>query len=127
MEKIIRIADVRDADTVVEIGAGTGVLTAMIADRARRVIAVEVDRMLVDLLQKELGDRGNVEIIHADVLRFDFSAVISRDQNVTPADKVKVIGNVPYNISSQIVLRLLEYRTSIDRMVLMLQDRKSVV
>ncbi len=121
LEKIVRIAEIRDGDTVVEIGAGIGVLTAMIAGRARRVVALEVDRLLVELLRKELGDCGNVEIVHADVLRFDFSAVISRDQNVTPVDKVKVIGNVPYNISSQIVLRLLEYRTSINRMVLMLQ------
>jgi 16S rRNA (adenine1518-N6/adenine1519-N6)-dimethyltransferase len=121
MEKIIRIADVRDADTVVEIGAGTGVLTAMIADRARRVIAVEVDRMLVDLLQKELGDRGNVEIIHADVLRFDFSTVHPGGRQEDRGQRLKVIGNVPYNISSQIVLRLLDHRHCIGRAVLMLQ------
>jgi 16S rRNA (adenine1518-N6/adenine1519-N6)-dimethyltransferase len=121
MEKIIRIADVRDADTVVEIGAGTGVLTAMIADRASRVIAVEVDRMLVDLLQKELGDRDNVAILHADVLRFDFSTVQPGGPQEDRGQRLKVIGNVPYNISSQIVLRLLEYRQCIGRAVLMLQ------
>ncbi len=117
MEKIVRIADVRDTDTVVEIGAGIGVLTDMIAGRARRVIALEVDRLLVDLLRKELGDRGNVEVIHADVLRFDFSQV----DTGSPQERLKVIGNVPYNISSQILLRLLEYRHSISRIVLMLQ------
>jgi 16S rRNA (adenine1518-N6/adenine1519-N6)-dimethyltransferase len=121
MEKIIRIADVRDTDSVVEIGAGTGVLTAMIADRARRVVAVEVDRMLVDLLQKELGDRGNVEIIHADVLRFDFSTAHPGGCQEDRGQRLKVIGNVPYNISSQIVLRLLEHRHCIGRAVLMLQ------
>jgi 16S rRNA (adenine1518-N6/adenine1519-N6)-dimethyltransferase len=117
MEKIIRIADVRDTDTVVEIGAGIGVLTDMIASRASRVVALEVDRLLVDLLRKELGDRGNVEVIHADVLRFDFSQV----DTGSPQERLKVIGNVPYNISSQILLRLLEYRHSIGRIVLMLQ------
>jgi 16S rRNA (adenine1518-N6/adenine1519-N6)-dimethyltransferase len=121
MEKIIRIADVRDTDTVVEIGAGTGILTAMIADRARRVIALEVDRMLVELLRKELGDRGNVEVIHADVLRHDFSTVHPGARQEKRVDRLKVIGNVPYNISSQILLRLLEYRHSIGRIVLMLQ------
>jgi 16S rRNA (adenine1518-N6/adenine1519-N6)-dimethyltransferase len=121
MEKIIRIADVRDADTVVEIGAGTGVLTAMIADRARRVIAVEVDRMLVELLRKELGDRGNVEVIHADVLRLDFSTFHPGGGQEKRENRLKVIGNVPYNISSQILLRLLEYRHCIGRIVLMLQ------
>jgi 16S rRNA (adenine1518-N6/adenine1519-N6)-dimethyltransferase len=117
MEKIIRIADVRDTDTVVEIGAGIGVLTDMIANRARRVVALEVDRLLVDLLRNELGDRCNVEVIHADVLRFDFSQV----DTGSPQERLKVIGNVPYNISSQILLRLLEYRHSIGRIVLMLQ------
>jgi 16S rRNA (adenine1518-N6/adenine1519-N6)-dimethyltransferase len=121
MEKILRIADVRDTDTVVEIGAGTGVLTALISNRARRVIALEVDRMLVELLRNELGDRGNVEVIHTDVLRFDFSTSHPGGKQEKREDKLKVIGNVPYNISSQILLRLLEYRRSIGRIVLMLQ------
>jgi 16S rRNA (adenine1518-N6/adenine1519-N6)-dimethyltransferase len=121
MEKIIRIADVRDTDTVLEIGAGTGVLTAMIAGHARRVVALEVDRMLVGLLRNELAGIGNVEIIHTDVLEYDFSTVVSGNVEATGNEKMKVIGNVPYNISSQIVLRLLAYRESIDRMVLMLQ------
>jgi 16S rRNA (adenine1518-N6/adenine1519-N6)-dimethyltransferase len=125
MEKIIRIADVRDTDTVVEIGAGIGVLTDMIASRAGRVVALEVDRLLVDLLRRELADRGNVDIIHEDVLRFDFSTVDPCGRPGTSQgareQKLKVIGNVPYNISSQILLRLLEYRHSIGRIVLMLQ------
>ena len=75
LEKIVRIAGVRDTDTVVEIGSGIGVLTAMIARMARRVVAVEVDRLLVEVLQNELGDFGNVEIVHTDVLQFDFSSV----------------------------------------------------
>ena len=117
LEKILRIADLRDTDTVVEIGAGIGVLTDMIASRARRVIALEVDRLLVDLLHNELADRGNVEILHADVLRFDFSKVVSG----SPQGRLTVIGNVPYHISSPIVLRLLEYRHCIGRIVLLLQ------
>ncbi len=121
MEKIVRIAEVRDTDTVVEIGAGIGVLTDMIAGRARRVIALEVDRLLVELLRKELGNRGNVEIIHADVLRFDFSKVDPGSRQGYRENRLKIIGNVPYNISSQIVLRLLEYRHCIGRVVLMLQ------
>jgi 16S rRNA (adenine1518-N6/adenine1519-N6)-dimethyltransferase len=117
MDKIIRIADVRDTDTVVEIGAGIGVLTDLIASKARRVIALEVDRLLVELLRKEIGDRGNAEVIHEDVLRFDFSKVNPGGRQ----ERLKIIGNVPYNISSQIVLRLLEYRHAIGRIVLMLQ------
>jgi 16S rRNA (adenine1518-N6/adenine1519-N6)-dimethyltransferase len=117
LEKIVRISDLKDTDTVVEIGAGIGVLTDMLARKARRVIALEVDRLLVELLRNELGDRDNIEIVRTDVLRFDFSKV-DRGGN---QEKLKVIGNVPYHISSPIVLRLLEYRQCIARIVLMLQ------
>jgi 16S rRNA (adenine1518-N6/adenine1519-N6)-dimethyltransferase len=121
LEKIVRITGVRDTDTVVEIGSGIGVLTAMIARAARRVVALEVDRLLVDVLQKELGDFGNVEIVHTDVLRFDFSSVCPGPMPEGRRERIKVVGNVPYNLSSQIVLRLLEYRECLDRAVLMLQ------
>jgi 16S rRNA (adenine1518-N6/adenine1519-N6)-dimethyltransferase len=121
MGKIVRIAGVRETDTVVEIGSGIGVLTAMIARMARRVVAVEVDRLLVEVLQKELGDFENVEIVQTDVLQFDFSTVCTTPMQEGRKERIKVIGNVPYNLSSQIVLRLLAYRDCLDRVVLMLQ------
>ncbi len=117
LEKIVRIAEVRDTDTVVEIGSGIGVLTALLAARARRVIALEVDRRLVDVLRAELGGLDNVEIVHRDVLEFDFASVRPDGGE----GRIRVVGNVPYNLSSPIVLRLLDYRESIDRAVLMLQ------
>jgi 16S rRNA (adenine1518-N6/adenine1519-N6)-dimethyltransferase len=121
LEKIVRIADVRDTDTVVEIGSGIGVLTAMIARTARRVVAVEVDRLLVEVLQNELADSGNVEIVHTDVLQFDFSSLCTGPTHERSKERIKVIGNVPYNLSSQIVLRLLDIHDCLDRVVLMLQ------
>ena len=121
LEKIVRIAEVRETDTVVEIGSGIGVLTAMIARMARRVVALEVDRLLVEVLRKELGDFENVEIVQTDVLQFDFSSVRTGPMQEGRKERIKVIGNVPYNLSSQIVLRLLEYRDCLDRVVLMLQ------
>lgn len=117
LEKIVRIADVNEGDTVVEIGAGIGFLTALIAARARRVIAIEVDPRLVSVLKEELGGHGNVEIVHRDVLEFDFSSVRTDGGE----GRIKVIGNIPYSLSSPIVLRLLEYRASIERAVLLLQ------
>ena len=121
LEKIVRIAGVQDTDTVVEIGSGIGVLTAMIARTARRVVALELDRLLVGVLQQELGGFENVEIVHTDVLQFDFSSVCADPMRESRKERIKVIGNVPYNLSSQIVLRLLEYRRCLDRVVLMLQ------
>ncbi len=117
LEKIVRIAGVRDTDTVVEIGSGIGVLTALLAARARRVIALEVDRRLVEVLKSELGGVANVEIVHGDVLEYDFASARPGGGE----ERVRVVGNVPYNLSSPIVLRLLEARESVDRAVLMLQ------
>jgi 16S rRNA (adenine1518-N6/adenine1519-N6)-dimethyltransferase len=117
LEKIVRIAGVRDTDTVVEIGSGIGALTALLAAGARRVIAIEVDRRLVDVLREELGGLNNVEIVQGDVLEYDFASARPEGGE----GRIRVVGNVPYNLSSQIVLRLLDYRESVDRAVLMLQ------
>jgi 16S rRNA (adenine1518-N6/adenine1519-N6)-dimethyltransferase len=117
LEKIVRIAEVRDTDTVVEIGSGIGALTALLAARARRVIALEVDRRLVEVLKEELREASNIEIVPGDVLKYDFATA----QPEGGEGRIRVVGNVPYNLSSLIVLRLLDYRMSIDRAVLMLQ------
>jgi len=117
LEKIVRIAGVCDTDTVVEIGSGIGVLTALLAGCARRVIAIEIDRRLVEVLKAELGGVPNVEIVRGDVLAFDFAA--ARPEG--GLGRVRVVGNVPYNLSGPIVLKLLDARESIDRAVLMLQ------
>jgi 16S rRNA (adenine1518-N6/adenine1519-N6)-dimethyltransferase len=117
LEKIVRIAGVRDTDTVVEIGSGIGVLTALLAARARRVIALEVDRRLVEVLRSELGGLSNVAIVHGDVLEYDFASARAEGGK----GRVRGVGNGPYNLSSPIVLRLLDYRESVDRAVLMLQ------
>ena len=117
LRKIVGISGIERSDTVVEIGAGLGILTALIAGEARRVIALEVDRFLVPILRDELRDCGNVDIVQADVLAYDFAAARPPGRS----EKVKVIGNIPYNISSQIVLRLLQYRDVVSSAILMFQ------
>jgi 16S rRNA (adenine1518-N6/adenine1519-N6)-dimethyltransferase len=116
-EKIVNVLDVKDNDTVVEIGAGLGVMTAMIAKQAREVIALEIDPELLGVLNEELKDVPNVEILNRDVLKYDFP--------LSPEDigfrKLKVIGNIPYNISSQILFRLIEFRDHVSSMILMFQ------
>jgi len=114
IRKIIAISDVQDDDIVVEIGAGLGIMTEEIAKRAYRVIALEIDPRLIGILQEHLASYRNVQIVCTDVLDYDFStAVLDR--------KIKIIGNIPYNISSQILFRLITYRDYISQMVLMFQ------
>lgn len=105
-------------DTVVEIGSGLGVLTGIIAPQVKKIIALEIDPVLVNILKAEIS-RDNVVILHEDFLQFDFRKFF--EGNTSESARVKVIGNVPYNISSAIVFRLLEFRQFISSAVLMFQ------
>jgi 16S rRNA (adenine1518-N6/adenine1519-N6)-dimethyltransferase len=116
INRIVHAANISQEDIVVEIGAGIGVLTENIAKKAKRVIAVEIDRNLVEVLKDKLGGYDNVEVHCGDILKFDFN-FISETHN----SKIKIIGNVPYNISSPLIFRLLSFRPVISDFMLMLQ------
>ena len=94
-------------ETVVEIGAGLGVLTAELAKKAGRVIALEIDPRLIGVLRDRFAGCDKVEIVAGDVLAYDFSSAC-------PGGRIKVVGNIPYYISTPILFRLIEYRR-IDR------------
>jgi 16S rRNA (adenine1518-N6/adenine1519-N6)-dimethyltransferase len=116
IRKIAALANVTKNDIVVEIGAGIGVLTEDLAQNAAKLIAVEMDDKLIEVLKDKLLKYNNVQIYSGDILKFDFGAIARDGQQ-----KIKVIGNVPYNISSQVLFHLLSFRKIIDSFVLMLQ------
>lgn len=109
-------ANVTGDDIVVEIGAGIGVLTEYLAQNAARIIAVELDDKLVEVLKDRLSGYNNIQIYHGNILRFDFKTIAR-----TGRQKIKVIGNIPYNISSPVLFYLLSFRGVIDSFVLMMQ------
>ncbi|MBW2648711.1 MAG: ribosomal RNA small subunit methyltransferase A, partial [Deltaproteobacteria bacterium] len=113
--RIVDASKISGDDTVVEIGAGLGAMTSMIAERAKKVVALEIDPKLVNVLNEELKEISNIEIIHTDVLRYDFSLPLGGN------GRIKVAGNIPYNISSQILFRLIEFRDHISSATLMFQ------
>jgi 16S rRNA (adenine1518-N6/adenine1519-N6)-dimethyltransferase len=117
-EMIVRKAGLDDEDTVLEIGAGTGALTLPTARRVDRLYAVETDDRLIAVLQDTLraNNLKNVAIIHEDILETDIRA-LARDVG----NQLTVVGNLPYNISSQIIIRLIHFRDIVPRAVLMLQ------
>lgn len=117
INKIISISDIREDDVVVEIGAGVGLMTESIAKKARKVVALDIDPKMVGILRERMAPYHHVEIVQADVLEYDFSGAIGE----LTSGKIKVIGNIPYNISSQILFRLLAYRDHISSMILMFQ------
>ena len=116
LHKIAAAGKITPEDVVVEIGAGFGVLTQNIAPCAGRLIAVEIDLRLVEILRKELAQFDCVEIFPGDILKFDFT-YISKQYKA----KLKVVGNVPYHISSPVVFHLLAHRSAIRNFTLMLQ------
>jgi 16S rRNA (adenine1518-N6/adenine1519-N6)-dimethyltransferase len=114
-------------NTVLEIGPGRGILTSLLAKHAHRLIAVELDRVLAAQLRLKFGMFSNVEIIEADILSVDFDSLFGPKPGLrrpgiefkpTPA---KVIGNLPYYITSDIILRLFEYSKYFETIVIMVQ------
>lgn len=101
--------------TVIEIGPGRGALTGMLASRAQRLVAIELDAELVARLRGEFAERDNVEIRQEDVLETDFAALRG------DGERLMVVGNLPYYITSEILLRLFRNAEEIDRAVLMMQ------
>ncbi len=112
LKKIIDCSLITPDDTVVEIGAGLGTLTALLAGRAKRVIAIEIDRKLKDRLTACLLTKTNVEIITADALKFPFETI---------KGKFKVAANIPYYITTPLIFRLLEFKEHMAGMTLLLQ------
>ena len=113
--------------TVLEIGPGRGVLTSLLAKRARRLIAIELDRVLAAQLRMKFALYPNVEIIEGDVLAIDFSTLFgpkpgaSRPGLVQTPEPVPVVGNLPYYITSDILLRMFEFRELFSAIVVMVQ------
>ena len=113
--------------TVLEIGPGRGALTTLLARRARRVIAVEKDRVLAAQLRMHFSLASNVEIIEGDILAIDLDSLFgpkpgsSRPGMEMVPQKVRVVGNLPYFITSDILLRLFEFRKYFETLVLMVQ------
>jgi 16S rRNA (adenine1518-N6/adenine1519-N6)-dimethyltransferase len=104
------------ARTVVEIGPGRGEITALLAGRARRLLAVELDRQLAPWLRGQFAARPSVEVLEQDVLQADFTALRAGE-----AERLMVVGNLPYYITSDILLRLFRYAAEIERAVIMVQ------
>jgi 16S rRNA (adenine1518-N6/adenine1519-N6)-dimethyltransferase len=116
-ERIVDSARLQPDDVVVEIGPGAGALTPRLAVRARHVIAVEKDRGLAELLDEELRELPRIEIVQADFLEFDVAAA-ARAHDV---DRVAIVGNIPYNITTPIIERIFEQKAAIRGAVLLVQ------
>ena len=116
-ERIVEHSRLRQDDVVVEIGPGAGALTSYLAARVARVVAIEMDDGLVELLREELAAVPGLELMHEDFLEVDLAAIAAAHQ----VEKLAVVGNIPYNITTPILERLFEQRAVVRSAVLLVQ------
>lgn len=116
LNKIIQTANIREEDVVLEIGPGLGEMTAGLSKKAKKVIAVEIDSLLVEILENKMKDYPNVEVIKGDILKLDFNELLRREK--VP---VKVVANLPYQISTPLLFRFIESKKLFLTLTLMLQ------
>jgi 16S rRNA (adenine1518-N6/adenine1519-N6)-dimethyltransferase len=127
-EKIVAALGDVSGQTVIEIGPGKGVLTGLLAKKTGKLIAIELDRVLAAQLRMKYAAWPNVEMIEGDILKIDLGTVLGPRPGAlaglapAPSHKVQVIGNIPYYITSDILLRLFSYRDHFEKIVIMVQQ-----
>ena len=118
---IVEGSGVSEDTLVIEIGPGTGALTLPLAERAGRVVAVELDERVIPGLRVKTFSLGNVEIIHEDILKIDLKELISRELEEYGLKEVRIVGNLPYYITTPIIMKLLEADTGAASITAMMQ------
>ncbi len=118
LDKIIDNAHITGDDFVLEIGPGIGTMTQYLCERARKVAAVEIDKNLIPILEHTLSEYNNIEIIHSDILKMDIAALVRGKNGGMP---IKVAANLPYYITTPIIMELFESRVPIDSITIMVQ------
>jgi len=116
LDKVIRTAQIEREDVVLEIGPGLGEMTIGLAKKAKKVIAVEIDSKLAEILKKKTGDFPNVEVVKEDILRVDFNELFVQERS-----PIKVVANLPYQISTPLLFQFIESRHLFSTLTLMLQ------
>ena len=119
LEKIVDAASIGKDDLVLEIGPGIGTVTQYLCEAARQVIAVEIDRKLIKILRDTLSAYDNVEVINEDILKVDIAALVEEKNG---GKSIKVVSNLPYYITTPIIMTLLEKRVPVTDMTLMMQE-----
>ncbi len=118
LDKIVRAADIGKEDCVLEIGPGIGTMTQCLADQARHVVAVEIDRNLIPILEETLKDYDNVTVINDDILKVDVNGLAAEYNQSRP---LKVVANLPYYITTPIIMGLFESGVPVDNITVMVQ------
>ena len=118
LERIAQCAGITKEDCVLEIGPGIGSLTQVLAETAKQVVAVEIDATLIPILSQTLGEYENIEILNQDILKTDIDTIIQEKNGGKP---IKVVANLPYYITTPILMNLLEKERHVESITVMVQ------
>ena len=118
LEKIVRAAEITKEDFVLEIGPGIGTLTSYLAEAAREVAAVEIDKKLIPILEDTLKEYQNITLINQDILKVDINRLVTEKNQNRP---IKVVANLPYYITTPIIMGLFESHVPITHITIMVQ------
>lgn len=118
LDKIIKASGVTKEDCVLEIGPGIGTMTQCLAEKARHVVAVEIDKNLIPILNETLREYDNITVINADILKVDIQELVETYNGGKP---VKVVANLPYYITTPIIMGLFESQVPIENLTVMVQ------
>lgn len=117
LNKIINAAEIKNTDIIIEIGPGIGTLTRCLAKKAKKVIAIEIDKNLIPVLNETLIDFKNIDIINNDILKVDIKNIVEKNKN----NDVKIVANLPYYITTPIIMNILENNISVKSITVMIQ------
>ena len=121
IEDIVNGADIKKDDLVIEIGPGLGSMTALLGEKAKKVICVELDKKMIKILNDRFIAYNNIELINEDVLKLDLNKLIKQEKEQNEIKEVKIVANVPYYITTPIIMKLLEENLDIQSITVMIQ------
>lgn len=121
VNSIVDSSNISNDDILIEIGPGLGTLTQKLLEKANKVICVELDTRMIKILEDRFKLYNNLEIINKDILKVDLNSLISEQKEITGAKNVKVVANLPYYITTPIIMKLLENNLDIDSITVMIQ------
>lgn len=121
VNKTIESANITKEDLVIEIGPGLGTLTSLLLEKAKKVIAIELDERMVTILKERFALSTNLEIIQKDILQIDLKQLLEQEKKESEIQKIKVVANLPYYITTPIIMKLLEDKLPVETITIMIQ------
>ena len=121
VENIVNCSEITNEDMVIEIGPGLGSMTALLVEKAKKVICVELDKKMIKILNDRFIAYNNIELINEDVLKLDLNKLIKQEKEQNEIKEVKIVANLPYYITTPIIMKLLEENLDIQSITVMIQ------